>query len=422
MTYSLEFITAKLLEGTAIIEPKNGVVEKLAQSYKSGVPLRVKLGFDPTAPDLHLGHAVVAKKLRQFQDLGHTVVVIIGDYTARRGDPTGRNDTRPPLTKNQSDANAQTYLDQVGIILDLDKLEIHRNSSWFSKKTFDDALDLSQQFNIARLFERKDFGDRYAARQSITLSELMYPALQGQDSVEIKADIEIGGTDQLYNLLVGRDLQKNAGQEPQVALCMPILPGTDGIIKMSKSKNNYIGLTEAPNEMFQKIMALKDKVMDGDEEILVVKSYVDLLIDDPKLKEKLLQMVADIEDGKLSAESYVLIKKDLAFDIVRQFHGESAANLALKHTEKIQSLGLGSAKMTIYDHEQFAEGLRLSDLCRELLLSSGVEPKGPSNPIKLINSGAVKINGIACKDPASVIYLESNMIIAIGKKLAFEIR
>jgi len=423
MPSDLNFMIEKLLEGTAIIEPKGSIADKLTQSYASGVPLRVKLGFDPTAPDLHLGHAVVAKKLRQFQEYGHTVVVIIGDYTARRGDPSGRKDTRPPLTKEQSDANAQTYLDQIGIILDLNKIEIHRNSSWYSNKTFDDALDLSQQFNIARLFERKDFGDRYAARQSITLSELMYPALQGQDSVEICADIEIGGTDQLYNLLVGRDLQRNAGQEPQAALCMPILPGTDGIIKMSKSKNNYIGLTENPSKMFQQIMALKDKVMDGDEEIQVVRTYVDLLIDDANIKNTLLKTISDIENGAIGAENYVTVKKGLAFDVVRQFHGEQAAMYALKHSERIQSLGLGSARMVSHDCSTTAvNGISLIDLCRDLLISSSIEPKGSNNPKRLIENGSVKINGEVNKEPASIIYPRQGMILAIGKKLAFEIK
>lgn len=422
MSDYLEFMIETLQRGTAIIEPKDGLSAKLTEAYRAARPLRIKLGFDPTAPDLHLGHAVVSKKLRQFQDFGHQIVVIIGDYTARRGDPTGRKDTRPPLTKAQVDANAQTYLDQLGLVLDLSKVEIHRNSKWFANKKFGAALDLAQEFNIARLFERKDFGDRYRSGQSVTLSELMYPGLQGRDSVEIRADIEIGGTDQLYNLLVGRDLQRGAGQEPQIALCMPILPGTDGIIKMSKSKGNYIGLTETPEGMFQKIMALKDKVQDGETEIQVVRTYVELLVTDDEPRVKLLAHLDAIETNEVPTSQYVEVKKGLAFDIVRQFHGLEMAEMALQESEKIQKLGLGSARIVdVPQMQKSSSGGKLVDFCREALIRAGVDPIGSNNPRKLIENGAVKINGEAQKDPNAVFFPDVGTIVAIGKKLGFRI-
>lgn len=424
MTKILEKMIQDLESGAAIIEPKDGLRTKLTEANMEGRPLRIKLGFDPTAPDLHLGHAVVAKKLRQFQDHGHLVVVIIGDYTARRGDPTGCKDTRPSLTKKQVDANAITYLNQIGLMLDLAKIEVQRNSKWYDNKGFGSALDLAEQFNIGRLFERKDFGDRYKSGQSVTLAELMYPGLQGHDSVEIKADVEIGGTDQLYNMLVGRDLQRKAEQEPQVVLCMPILQGTDGIIKMSKSKGNYIGLAESPEAMFQKIMGLKDRVFDGDKEIQVVRSFVELLVTDVAPRQELLGKILAIEQGVASAQGYVEVKKSLAFDIVRQFHGKEKAMLALQSSERIQQLKLGSATLSLFmiAPDVIQGGIKLQDLCRQMLVGKMIEPVGSNNPRKLIESGAVKINERQHKNINQIIYPEPGMVIAIGKKLAFQIQ
>lgn len=243
--------------GIADLVPLADMKRKLAKKR----PLRIKLGVDPTAPDLHLGHAVPLRKLRQFQDLGHTVVLIIGDFTALIGDPSGRNSTRPPLSKEQIDANAQTYVDQAFRILDADKTELRRNSDWLAALGFADLLRLTSQFTVARILERDDFSKRYESQQSISLHEFLYPVAQAYDSVAVEADVEIGGTDQLFNLLAGRELMEKQGMEPQVALTLPLLEGTDGVQKMSKSYGNYVGLTDAADDMFGKVMSIPDELM-----------------------------------------------------------------------------------------------------------------------------------------------------------------
>jgi tyrosyl-tRNA synthetase len=243
--------------GSAALHTRDALAEKLA----GGRPLRVKLGVDPTAPDLHLGHAVPLRKLRQFQDLGHQVVLIIGDYTALIGDPSGRNTTRPALTIEQIDANAQTYVDQAFRVLDPEKTELRRNSSWLAPLDFAKILKLTSEFTIARILERDDFTDRYGRQQPISLHEFLYPVAQAYDSVVIDADIEIGGTDQLFNLLAGRELMGKLGMDPQVCLTLPLLEGTDGVQKMSKSYGNYVGLTDAADDMFGKVMSVPDALM-----------------------------------------------------------------------------------------------------------------------------------------------------------------
>ena len=243
--------------GIADLVPAADMAKKLSK----GTPLRIKLGVDPTAPDLHLGHAVPLRKLRQFQDLGHTVVLIIGDFTALIGDPSGRNSTRPPLTVEQIDANAETYVTQAMKILDAEKTELRRNSEWLGVLGFADILRLTSQFTVARILERDDFSKRYASRQSISLHEFLYPMAQAYDSVAVEADVELGGTDQLFNLLAGRELMEKLGKEPQVALTLPLLEGTDGVQKMSKSYGNYIGLTDEPDDMFGKVMSIPDEIM-----------------------------------------------------------------------------------------------------------------------------------------------------------------
>ena len=246
-----------ITSGIADLVPAPAMASKLER----GTPLRIKLGVDPTAPDLHLGHAVPLRKLRQFQDLGHTVVLIIGDFTALIGDPSGRNSTRPPLTAEQIDANAQTYVEQAFKILDADKTELRRNSDWLGPLGFADLLRLTSRFTIARILERDDFSKRYGSQQSISLHEFLYPVAQAYDSVAVEADVEIGGTDQLFNLLAGRELMEKLGMEPQVALTLPLLEGTDGVQKMSKSYGNYIGLTDTPSDMFGKVMSIPDDLI-----------------------------------------------------------------------------------------------------------------------------------------------------------------
>ena len=246
--------------------------QKLARSQATGEPLRCKLGLDPTAPDIHIGHTVVLNKLRQLQDLGHTVIFLIGDFTAAIGDPSGRNVTRPPLSREQIEVNAKTYLDQASLILDRSKTEIRYNSEWSDKMSATDMIKLASRYTLARLLERDDFAKRYAEQAPIAMHELLYPLMQGYDSVALKADLELGGSDQRFNLLVGRELQRQYDQEPQCILTMPLLVGLDGVNKMSKSKHNYIGITDEPNDMFGKVMSISDDLMWNWYDLLSLRS------------------------------------------------------------------------------------------------------------------------------------------------------
>ncbi len=286
----------------------------MAKKLAKGIPLRIKLGVDPTAPDLHLGHAVPLRKLRQFQDLGHTVVLIIGDFTALIGDPSGRNSTRPPLTLEQIDANAETYVTQAMKILDADKTELRRNSEWLGTLGFEDILRLTSQFTVARILERDDFSNRYAAQQSISLHEFLYPMAQAYDSVAIDADVELGGTDQLFNLLAGRELMEKLGKEPQVALTLPLLEGTDGVQKMSKSYGNYIGLTDEPDDMFGKVMSIPDEVM-----VKYFRLCTTLSVDEVDV------IAAGLAAGALHPNE---VKRRLGRDIVALYHSPGLAEKA----------------------------------------------------------------------------------------------
>src|SRR5882672_9713354 len=261
-------VTDQVLEAMAVSKrncdellPEGDWLTKLARAYATGVPLRIKLGLDPTAPDIHIGHTVVLNKMRQLQDLGHSVIFLIGDFTSMIGDPSGRNTTRPPLTREQIESNARTYFEQAALVLERTRTEIRYNSEWATKLGADGMIRLASHYTLARLLERDDFSQRYREGQPIAMHELLYPLMQGYDSVALKADLELGGTDQKFNLLVGRELQRHYGQEPQCILTMPLLEGLDGAEKMSKSKNNYIGITEPPFEMFGKIMRISDDLM-----------------------------------------------------------------------------------------------------------------------------------------------------------------
>ena len=303
--------------GTVEIVPEDDLIEKLKKSRKVNKPLRIKLGCDPTRPDLHLGHSVILRKLRQFQDLGHHVILIIGDFTALIGDPTGQNKTRPSLTEEEIKENARTYLDQAGKILIGDRTEIVYNSDWLSDMKFQDVILLSSKMTVARMIERDDFSKRYKNNESISLHEFLYPLAQGQDSVYLKSDVELGGTDQKFNLLVGRDLQKDDGQDPQVCLMMPLLVGTDGSMKMSKSYDNYIGIDEPANDMYGKSLSIPDDLM---------YSYYELVTD---ISTDELESVKErIEKDPRNT------KHDLAFTITRMYHGEKAAKEARKYFEQ----------------------------------------------------------------------------------------
>lgn len=287
--------------------------QKLARSMATGTPLRCKLGLDPTAPDIHIGHTVVLNKLRQLQDLGHQVIFLIGDFTAAIGDPSGRNVTRPPLSREQIEVNAKTYLDQASLILDREKTEIRYNSEWCDKMSATDMIRLASRYTLARLLERDDFAKRYAENAPIAMHELLYPLMQGYDSVALKADLELGGSDQRFNLLVGRELQRQYDQEPQCILTMPLLVGLDGVNKMSKSKHNYIGITDAANDMFGKVMSVSDSLMWDWYDLLSLRSNAELA-----------QLKKECSEGRNPRDAKVMLAKE----IVMRFHDEAAADAA----------------------------------------------------------------------------------------------
>jgi tyrosyl-tRNA synthetase len=305
---------AYIKKGAAEIIHERELRERLEQSLKTGKPLRVKAGFDPTAPDLHVGHTVLMRKLKHFQDLGHTVIFLIGDFTAMIGDPTGRSVTRPPLTREDVDRNAETYKAQVFKILDREKTVIDFNSRWFSKMAVEDFLRLCARFTLSQMLEREEFHKRFQEEKPIHMHEMMYCICQGYDSVALEADVELGGTDQKFNLLMGRNLQRDYSQPSQIVLTMPLLEGTDGVQKMSKSYGNYIGISEPPQEIYGKVMSISDELM---------WRYYELLTD-VKVPE-IEQMKADAASGK---QHPMQIKKALARRIVQDFHGEEAATLA----------------------------------------------------------------------------------------------
>lgn len=288
--------------------------EELLERLKTGRPLRVKLGVDPSRPDLHLGHAVVLRKLKQFQDLGHHVILIIGDFTAMIGDPSGRNTTRPMLSKEEVQENAKTYAQQAFMILDREKTEIRYNNEWLGTMTFAEVVKLAGKYTVARMLEREDFAKRYAEGSPISIAEFLYPLAQAYDSVAVQADVELGGTDQLFNLMVGRKIQEEYGLKPQIVMTMPIIEGTDGKLKMSKSYNNYIGFTDEPKDMYGKVMSIPDE--------LIVK-YARLLTDTPE--EVLAKMEREISEKLVNPRDY---KMWLAREIVKQFHGEDKAKEA----------------------------------------------------------------------------------------------
>lgn len=301
------------LRGCDELIPQDDWVKKLAKSEKTGVPLRIKLGLDPTAPDIHIGHTVVLNKMRQLQDLGHQVIFLIGDFTSLIGDPSGRNSTRPPLTPEQIKANAETYYKQASLVLDPAKTEIRYNSEWSLPLGSMGMIQLAAKYTVARMMERNDFHDRFKAGTPISVHEFLYPLMQGYDSVALKADLELGGTDQKFNLLMGRHLQQEYGQEPQCILTMPLLEGLDGVEKMSKSKNNYIGITEAPNTMFAKVLSISDTLMWRWYTLLSFKSMAEI----EALKK-------EVEGGRNPKDAKVMLAKE----ITARFHSAAAADAA----------------------------------------------------------------------------------------------
>jgi tyrosyl-tRNA synthetase len=312
---------AYLRKGVVEIVPEAELTAKLEKSRKTGKPLRVKLGVDPTAPDIHLGHTVVIRKLKHFQDMGHIAVFLIGDFTAMVGDPTGQSETRPPLTREQVNANAKTYLDQVFKILDRDKTEIRYNSEWLDKLTSYDIVRLCAKYRVARMLEREDFHKRLTEQQPISMHELLYPLLVAYDSVELRADVELGATEQKFNLLMGREIQREYGLETQIAMMMPILVGLDGQRKMSKSLGNYVGITEAPDEIFGKIMSIPDELM---------WSYYELVTD--RTPQEIQALKKEVADGALHPMD---AKMRLAQEVIAGFHGGDAARKAAENFQRV---------------------------------------------------------------------------------------
>jgi tyrosyl-tRNA synthetase len=366
--------------------------QKLARSEQSGKPLRIKLGLDPTAPDLHLGHTVVLNKLRQLQDLGHQVIFLIGDFTSMIGDPSGRNVTRPPLTREQVEANAMTYFKQASLVLDAARTEIRYNSEWCDPLGARGMIQLASRYTVARMMERDDFTKRYKSGTPISVHEFLYPLMQGYDSVALHADLELGGTDQKFNLLVGRELQKDYGQEPQCILTMPLLEGLDGVDKMSKSKNNYIGITEPANTMFGKLMSISDEMMWKYFTLLSFRSIQDLA-----------QLKAEVEGGKNPRDAKVA----LAQEIVARFHSQGAAEDALAD---FVNRSKGGIPDDVPEVAVQGAPLGLPQLLRQTGLCAS-----SSEAMRMIDQGGVRIDGTVVSDKGLQIEA-GTFVLQVGKR------
>lgn len=371
--------------------------EKLQKSAKTGKPLRVKLGADPTAPDIHVGHTVVIRKLRAFQELGHTAIFLIGAFTGMIGDPSGKNSTRPPLSREEIDANAETYKTQIFKLLDPEKTEIRYNSEWMDKFNAADFVRLCSRVTVKQILERDDFEKRLREEKPISLHELLYPLVQGYDSVALEADVELGGTDQKFNLMVGRNLQREYSQEPQVILTTPLLEGLDGVNKMSKSLNNYIGIDEKPNEMFGKIMSISDDLM---------WRYYELVTD---------LTPGEIEKMRNSDENPRNFKVNLAKSIIKDFHSNSAANDAEENF--IRQFVKKDVPDEI-DEKSIASGsYKLADL---LLQTGMVESKGEAR--RLIEQGGVKLNGEKASNTGAEIEVNGEILLQVGKRKFLKVK
>jgi tyrosyl-tRNA synthetase len=392
MTDGVRDALAVTLRGCEELLPQGDWVRKLAKSEKTGVPLRIKLGLDPTAPDIHIGHTVVLNKLRQLQDLGHQVIFLIGDFTSLIGDPSGRNTTRPPLTPEQIKANAETYYKQASLVLDPSKTEIRYNSEWCLPLGSMGMIQLAAKYTVARMMERNDFHDRFKAGTPISVHEFLYPLMQGYDSVALQSDLELGGTDQKFNLLMGRHLQQEYGQEPQCILTMPLLEGLDGVDKMSKSKNNYIGITEEPNTMFAKVLSISDTLMWRWYTLLSFKSLAEI--------EALKQEVAN---GRNPKDAKVMLAKE----VTARFHSAQAADAAEQDfinrskggvPDEIPEVSLSGAPLGI----------------GALLKSAGLAPS-TSEANRLIDGGGVRVDGAVVSDKGLKLPA-GTFVVQVGKR------
>jgi tyrosyl-tRNA synthetase len=416
---------AYLKKGTAEIIREEELKAKLAKSLKTGKPLRAKLGLDPTAPDIHLGHTVVIRKLKHFQDLGHTAVFLLGDFTALVGDPSGQSETRPPLSREQVNANAKTYLEQVFKILDPEKTEVRSNSEWLDKLTSYDIVRLCAKYRVARMLEREDFHNRLTNQTPISMHELLYPLLMAYDSVVLEADVELGATEQKFNLLMGREIQREYGQESQVCMTMPILVGLDGQRKMSKSLGNYVGITEPPNEMFGKMMSMPDALM---------WSYYELVTD--LTPEEIAKLKKEVESGVTHP---MKAKIRLAQEVISGFHGQEVARKAAESfqrvfsdrqvPEEVQEIRvrrrLSDGLITFFEKRRDTDvqtgPCKISPLGRErwskfLSLSGNVSSTAEAE--RLVKQGAIEVNGQILSEPTARIDLnqKTEYMVRIGKK------
>ena len=372
---------------------------RLSASMKAGGrPLRVKAGFDPTAPDLHLGHTVLLNKMRQFQDLGHQVIFLIGDFTGMIGDPSGKNVTRKPLTREDVEANARTYEEQVFKVLDRDRTEVRFNSEWFGRMSAADMIRLAGQHTVARMLERDDFAKRYAAQQSIAIHEFLYPLVQGYDSVALQADVELGGTDQKFNLLMGRGLQEHYGQAPQVVLTMPLLEGLDGVNKMSKSLGNYIGISEPAIDIVTKAMKI------GDE---LTWRWIELLSFDISVAEA-AKLRAEVEAGALNPRE---VKLRLARELATRFHDAAAAEQAIAGWHAVVTGQGDTSTLPLQDVAVPAEGLRIA----ALLTAAGITPSN-SEANRKLKERAVKVEGVVVEDPNASFAPGFEGVLQVGKR------
>ena len=383
---------ARTLRGCEELLPEADWLKKLARAEATGKPLRIKFGLDPTAPDLHLGHTVVFNKMRQLQDMGHTVIPLIGDFTSMIGDPSGRNSTRPALTREQIEANAKTYFEQIGLVLDISRVELRYNSEWSDPLGARGMIELAARYTVARMMERDDFAKRFASNTPISVHEFLYPLMQGYDSVALKSDLELGGTDQKFNLLVGRHLQQEHGQEPQCILTMPLLEGLDGVDKMSKSKNNYIAITEPANAMFAKLLSISDTLM---------WRYFTLLSFRPEAEIAALKR--EVEGGRNPKDAKVMLAKE----ITARFHSHAAADAA---EEDFQRRAQGGVPDDI--DELVLAGAPVG--IGALLKQAGLVPS-TSEGLRMVEQGGVRIDGNVVSDKALKV-AAGCFVVQVGKR------
>jgi tyrosyl-tRNA synthetase len=383
---------AVCLRGCEELLPEADWVKKLVRSQATGVPLRIKFGMDPTAPDLHLGHTVVLNKMRQLQDLGHVVIPLIGDFTTMIGDPSGRNSTRPPLTREQIEANAKTYFEQVGLVIDMDRAEVRWNSEWSDPLGARGMISLASRYTVARMMERDDFSRRFKEGTPISVHEFLYPLMQGYDSVALKSDLELGGTDQKFNLLVGRMLQSEYGQEPQCILTMPLLEGLDGVEKMSKSKHNYIGITEPANTMYAKVLSISDTLMWRWYTLLSFRSEAEIAA-----------LKAEVEAGRNPKDAKVM----LAREITARFHGAAAADTA---EQDFQNRAAGGVPDVIPELSLSGAPLGIGALLKQ----AGLAPS-TTEALRLVDQGGVRVDGSAVSDRGLKL-APGTYVVQVGKR------